>query len=493
MDDQERQVMDRMFSPRGMAIIGGVGGVGSFGYNIVVSHLLYGYGGNLYPVSSKGGELAGLRVYRNLQEVPGPIDLASIAVPAPAVPAVLRDCLNHGIPGVQIHTSGFAETGEAEGKALQEEVRKIAAQGIRVVGPNCFGLHCPKGGITLLPGFDYSKKPGPVAMISQSGGIANDFAHEAQLAGIGLSKVISFGNGCDLDAVELLHYLADDPETQCVTAYLEGVADGRAFLAALKRLSARKPVIVWKGGLTPLGSRATMSHTGSMGGEALIWKAVLKQAGAIAIDGINEMIDTLTALTYLKNGGKRIALAGGGGAIGVFSSDLASRWGLEIPTFSKETQKTLRGLFPTPGNSVLNPLDTGTPALPLEILKPMLETILVREPLDVMVLIMLIHPLEVVYPAFMAKAGFAAPPPGTYLESLLETLSRLKKETGKDIVMVIENRARLAENIGAEAVCRSVRDHCQASGIPVFTEPERALRGIRNAAHVQYMERKQDE
>lgn len=484
MDSRERRALDLMFSPRGMAIIGGVGGIGSFGYNVVVSHLLYGYKGNLYPISSKGGDLAGHQIYKSLQDVPGPVDLASIAVPATAVPGVLRECLRHGIPGVQIHTSGFAETGESEGKVLQEEILKISAQGIRVVGPNCFGIHCPKGGITLLPGFDYSKKPGPVAMISQSGGIANDFAHEAQLAGIGLSKVISFGNGCDMGAVELLDYLADDPDTECIAAYLEGVSNGRGFLETLKRISARKPLVIWKGGLTPLGSRATMSHTGSMGGEANIWNAVLKQAGAIAVDGIDEMIDTLTALTYLKNRGKRIALAGGGGAIGVFSSDLASRWGLEIPTFSGETQKILRGLFPTPGNSVINPLDTGTPALALDILKPMIETILTRESLDVMIMIMLIHPLEVVFPAFMAKAGVAAPPPGTYLESLLETLSRLKEETGKDIVMVIENRARLKENIGAEEVIRNIRDHAQTLGIPVYGAPERALRGIRNAAQI---------
>lgn len=484
MDRRDRAVLDRMCAPRGLAVIGGVGGFGSFGYHIVVSHILYGYPGNLYPISPKGGEIAGYKVYKNLRDVPGPVDLVSIAVPAPAVPGVLRECLELGIHGAQIHTSGFAETGEDRGKALQAEISHIAKEGIRVVGPNCFGIHCPKGGVTLLPGFDYSKKRGTVAMISQSGGIANDFTHEAQIAGIGLSKVISYGNGCDLGAVELLEYLADDPDTAYVAAYLEGVRDGREFLTTVKKISAKKPVIIWKGGLTPLGGQATMSHTGSLGGEARIWEGVLNQTGAIAVEGLEEMIDTLMALTYLKNRGRRIALAGGGGAIGVFSSDLAYRWGLEIPPFSTATQKRLRDLFPTPGNSVLNPLDTGTPALPLELFKPMLEEILVKEPIDTMVLIMLLHPLEVAFPAFMKKVGITPPQQGSYFESLLEILSRLKEETGKDIVLVLENRARLIENMEIESLFRTMHRKYQEARIPVYTEPERALRGIRNAARM---------
>jgi acyl-CoA synthetase (NDP forming) len=464
-----------------MAIVGGVGGIGSFGYNIVLSHILYGFQGGLYPVSSKGGYIAGRKVYQNLDTIPGPVDLASIAVPAEAVPDILRACLKKNIPGVQIHTSGFAEAGDDRGKALQQELEKISKSGIRIIGPNCFGIHCPKGGITLLPGFDYSKKPGQVSLISQSGGIANDFAHEAQLSGINLSKVISYGNGCDMDACALVEYLAGDADTEFIAGYIEGTADGRSFFEKIKEASSVKPVVIWKGGLTPLGSRATMSHTGSLGGEARMWKSALEQAGALGVEGLDEIIDTLTALVYLKNKGNRIALAGGGGAIGVFSSDLAYRWGLEIPPFSKKTQKRLRQLFPTPGNSVLNPLDTGTPALPLEILTPMIETILEKESFDILVAIMLIHPLEIVFPTFMKKAGIDAPPPGSYLESLLETFVRLKKKTGKDIVMVIQNRARLKENMEAESVVRSIRDQYQEAGIPVFMEPERALRGIRNA------------
>jgi hypothetical protein len=227
-----------------------------------------------------------------------------------------------------------------------------------------------------------------------------------------------------------------------------------------------------------------MSHTGSLGGEARIWEGALNQAGSLAVEGLDEMIDTLITLTYLKHRGRRIALVGGGGAMGVFSSDLAYRWGLEIPPFSTATQKRLRELFPTPGNSVLNPLDTGTPALPLALLNPMIEEILVKEPIDTMVLMMLLHALEVVAPAFSKKVGVTPPRRGSYFASLLKTLSRLKEETGKDIVVVFQNRARLIENIEVESVFRTVSRQYQEARIPVYTESERALRGIRNAARL---------
>jgi acyl-CoA synthetase (NDP forming) len=350
------------------------------------------------------------------------------------------------------------------------------------VGPNCFGIHCPKGGITLLPGSGFSKEPGPFAMVSQSGGVASDFGYEARFLGLGLSKVVSFGNGCDLDAVKLLDYLADDPETRYIAAYLEGIGDGRRFLDLVEKVTPEKPVIVWKGGLTPLGGRAAMSHTGSMGGEAKVWDGALSQAGAASVQGLDEMMDTLAALKYLKAPCQSIALLGGGGAIGVFSSDLAFRWGLEVPTFSRETQKRLREFFPTPGNSMANPLDTGTPALPVETLLALAREILTREPVDVLIIIMLLRTLEVELPSLFKSDGREPPPSGAYLKSLVGTLVRLKKETGKEVVMVFDNRAYMPEDVAVEAVSREVRSLFQAEGLPVYPSTERALRGLWHAS-----------
>lgn len=484
MDTEKKNKLDRMFAPRGLAVFGGVSKPGSFANMIVTSLITYGYKGKLYPISPAGGTVAGLTVLPGLDAVDGPVDLASISVPAEAVPGVLEECLKHGVAGAEVHTSGFAETGQAKGIELQQKIKAIAAQGLLVVGPNCFGLHSPAGGITLLPGFDFSKEPGSVAMISQSGGIANDFGHEAIAAGLKISKIISFGNGCDLEATALLEYLAEDRDTRYIAAYLEGVDDGRRFLETVRSISGRKPVVIWKGGLTPLGARATLSHTGSLGGESKIWQGALAQAGAIQVAGLDEMVDTLIGLSYFHRRGRRVALAGGGGAIGVFSSDLAHQWGLDIPAFSPETQQRLAAYFPTPGNSVVNPLDTGTPMFPLAGLSGMIREIITREPVDVLVLIMLLHPLEVVTTTFMKMAGVAVDtsPAEQYLSQLLTLLTEIRKETDKDIVLVLENKTWRLEDVNVELIKRRLADQYQRQGVAVFSSVERALRGIRNTA-----------
>jgi hypothetical protein len=246
-------------------------------------------------------------------------------------------------------------------------------------------------------------------------------------------------------------------------------------------VTPQKPVVVWKGGLTPLGGKATKSHTGSLGGEADIWNGALTQAGAVAVQGLDEMTDTLMALAYLKNTGRRIALMGGGGAIGVFSSDLIYRYGLEMPPFSPETQRELKKWFPTPGNSVVNPLDTGTPVLPLETVEGLAREVLTREPIDTLVLILLLRSFEVVTRIFMESGGLKPPPRGSYLQGVLEVMSRLKDETGKDVAVVFENRAHRVEHVEVEAVSRNMRKQFLAKGIPVYPNVERALRGIKNS------------
>ena len=481
MEKRERESLDRMFNPRGLAFFGGISTPGAFGNLIALSQISYGFKGKLYPISPKGGEVAGNRVYKSLAEVDGPVDLGCVSVPAKAVPDVLRDCLKHGVNGVQVHSSGFAETGKTEGLELQAEIAAIARRGLKVVGPNCFGLHSPKGGITVLPGSDFSREPGPVALISQSGGVATDFGYEARFAGLRLSKVVSFGNGCDVEAVGLLDYMGSDPDTRYIAAYLEGIRDGARFLDAVKKAVRTKPVVVWKAGLTPLGERAAQSHTGSLAGGPAIWKGVLAQAGASSVQGLDEAVDALTAHYYLKKPGPRIAVVGGGGAIGVFSCDLASQWRLDLPRFSDTTRQHLRRHFPTPGNSMANPLDTGSPVIPLETMQASIQKIARNEPIDVVVVILLMRPLELEVRRFMEMAGMDAPPPGIYLEQLLGHLVEIKRETGKDIAVVLENRAGQQEEMDVEATRRRMRDRYQSHGFPVFCSAKRALRGISHA------------
>jgi len=481
MTQNDNNSLDRIFSPRGIAVFGGISRPGAFGNLIALSLIRYGYTGKLYPISSKGGDLNGHTIYKRIEDIDGPVDLASISVPAKFVPEILRACLRQGVIGAQIHSSGFAETGSPEGLALQKEVADIAREGIRVVGPNCFGIHSPRGGITLLPGADFSKKPGSVAMLSQSGGVATDFGYEARYAGVHLSKVVSFGNGCDLDAIALLDYLSTDPETDVIVAYLEGITDGYKFLETVHRVTRQKPMVIWKAGLTPPGNRAAQSHTASLAGDANIWAGVLRQGGAIPVQGLDELMDALVALKYLKMPGPRIALVGGGGAIGVFSCDLSHRSGLTLDHFSTETQRRLRKFYPTPGNSMQNPLDTGSPVVPADVIENSLEIILDSEPIDILIMVFLIRPLEVELRSFMEMAGMPTGPPGAYLEGMLPVLERLKKKSHKEITCVFENRAKTVADVEVEKTSRIMRKAYQSHGIPVFPNVERALRGIRHA------------
>jgi acyl-CoA synthetase (NDP forming) len=482
LNREERKILDRMFQPRGVAVIGAVHEPGKFGHMVIQSHLKYGYPGQIYPIHPKGGETLGLKVFGSLDEIHDPVDLAMICVTAENVPQVLRDCLRKGIVGAEILASGFAETGQSEGIGLQDDVRRISKEGIRVLGPNCFGACCPKGGITFLPGFGISTKPGSVALISQSGGVALDFGHEARMSGFDLSKAISYGNGCDLDAVGLMEYLEKDEETRYVGAYIEGVDDGRRFTEVLKAVTPHKPVVIWKGGLTPLGKRSVRSHTASLSGEAHLWKGLLAQTGAVPVEGLDELVDTLAALVYLRRRGRRIALIGGGGAIGVFTSDLAYRWGMDLPPFGKETQARLRRWFPTPGNSMLNPLDTGSPALPQELISGLMEEILLREPVDVLILMVLVHSLGVVRPTFMKIDGLPWPELEDYTSPLLQRIVQIRERTGKDVVVVMENRANLVEDAGLEGQSRAVRTQFHQEGVVTYPNVERALRAIRNAS-----------
>ncbi len=471
--------IDRMCHPRGIAIFGSVTKVG-FAQLILAAHMLYGFKGKIYPVSRKGSEIAGLKVISNLSEASGPVDMASISVPAPAVPDILRECLAHGVTGVTLHTSGFAEIG-AEGKVIQDEIEEIARQGLRIIGPNCFGIYCPSGGLTLLPGAEYSKESGNVGLICQSGGMANNFVLEAQAVGLRMSKVFSYGNGADLDAIKLMDYLADDPETEAIGAYLEGVKDGRQFLKAAKKAAAKKPVVIWKAGLTPLGARMTMSHTASLGGESDIWQGAMQQAGVVAVENLDGLVDTLSILTYLKKPGKKIGIMGGGGAIGVYSSDLAYRLGLEIPVFSRETQDKLMDILQAPGASMANPIDMASPVLPVEIVIEMIRETLTRESIDVFVLISLLHSFELSARMISRFSGVKLPPTEVYFEKLLQELLNLREETGKDILMVLENRAYAVDHLDIESIFRKIKKSYQQKGIPVFNSEKNALEGISNS------------
>ena len=239
---------EKIFHPRTLAIIGVSAEEGGFGFGagMLKAVMSMGFEGKIFPVNPKGGTIAGLNIFKSVEDIPERIDFAIIAVSARLVPEALEACREKGAAGAEILSAGFSELGNPEGKNLERQIREIAAKGIRVVGPNCFGIYCPASGLTMLPGPDLSRRTGPVAFLAQSGGMAIDFAHTGKWMGIGFSKMVSFGNGADLRETDLLRYFKDDSETKVISMYIEGIKDGDDFFRAIKATAKKKPVIVYK-------------------------------------------------------------------------------------------------------------------------------------------------------------------------------------------------------------------------------------------------------
>jgi len=218
------------------------------------------------------------------------------------------------------------------------------------------GLNVPSSGMVILQGVRVPK--GPVAFISQSGGHCLQLCHYAPSVGAGFSKVISFGNAAVLDSTDYLESLKDDEETSIFALYVEGVKDGRRFFRLVRELNRTRPVVLWKGGTTSQGSRAALSHTGSLAGEKEKWEVFYRQTGAIEVISLDELADIIMTLMYLKAaGGRGTALLMGGGGHSVTAADFCGREGMEVPLLSEETRRELRKLVPTAGTSIRNPVD----------------------------------------------------------------------------------------------------------------------------------------
>jgi acyl-CoA synthetase (NDP forming) len=317
-----------------------------------------GFHGRIYPVNPKADVIDGVKAYPTVTAIPERPDLVIVGTPSTTVPQVLEDCAVAEVPVVQILTAGFGETGEAEGKRLEAAILEIARRtGLQVIGPNCMGFQIPAIGMRMFE--DAEVVPGPVAFVSQSGGHAQLFLMQGPHLGIGFSKVISYGNALVMDAIDFLEYLAADDETRIICMYLEGVRKaGRELMQLVRQTNAKKPVILWKGGLTYSGARAASSHTGSLTGDRQVWDAFFKQTGAIRVGSIDEMSEVSMALLHMRPAaGRRVAVVGAGGGDSVATGDICAEEGLEMPPISPHTRAALLEFVSLVNQGVSNPLD----------------------------------------------------------------------------------------------------------------------------------------
>lgn len=480
---------ERLFCPRSVAVIGASAkNKTKFGTLYIKANLDCGYTGKIYPVNLEGGEVYGLKIYKNLADIPDEVDLACIATPARYVKSALEECLAKKIPWAQIVGAGFSEMGE-DGKRLEEELKVFPELGLRIIGPNCFGVHCPKCGLTIIPGGGLSREEGDVAFVGQSGGLAVDLGYSSIGLGFSWRRMVSYGNGCDIGAVELIQHFAQDSGTKVIVAYIEGVKNGRAFFEAVKSASATKPVIIWKGGLTESGARAVMSHTGSMGGHAEVWESALRQANAVQVYGQEQILDTVMGFHFFGDfRGKGVAVVGGGGALGVSASDSAEKVGLRLPAFSESTRMAMEEILPPPGTSFNNPADVGNPMIPAHILEKIMSLSAKEESIDAIILIQILHHMT-----FIMKRQLDLPPQVSLKtiaqhQQVAKVCGEVARKYGKPVIQVLPPIANEEEKIELEALLREARRVSHAEGVATYPTLERALSALARVS--QYNRRK---
>jgi len=458
---------EKFFNPKSIAIIGASTKPFKFGSLFVKALLDFQYPnfGTIYPVNPRGEKIQGLDSWL-LENISDPVDLVYITVPAELVPNEMRKCAEKGYRNIIILTAGFKEIGEA-GRRIEEECVEIAQEnGMHVIGPNCFGIYHPKGGVTLLPGGDFPKDSGDIALLSQSGGNSVNFVMLGQSDGLRFSKVISYGNALDLDFPDFLEYFNTDPDTRIVAAYIEGVKN----LPKLKNIlqQFKKPLIVWKSGLTEDGARAAVSHTGFLSGQAEVWRGFFQQYRnkILTVNGFEELLDTTKAMAYLPPLDKnidyrtRIGVIGGGGGIGIEISDIANQYGLKIPKLTEETRERLKQIMPLEGTSINNPLDMGNPMY-MGDYKKILETFLEDQSISILINDFIVD--------FVID-----------IKDVFRVLRDYKERHETPIIIILRELLNTSENLALEKKYRTFRDKFHEIKVPVFPSFYRGIRALAN-------------
>jgi acetyl coenzyme A synthetase (ADP forming)-like protein len=346
--------MARLFNPRGVAVVGASTHPGKIGYRIVENMVKSGYTGQIYPINPKGGEILGQTVYRSLADVPGAVDVAVLSIPADHVLAAVADCAAKGVGYLVIVTSGFAEIGNI---AQEKEIVSVAhAHGMRVLGPNIFGIYSASSRLdaTFGPG---GILPGHVAIITQSGALGIAMIGKTAAESLGLSALISVGNKSDIDEADLLTYLAEDPETRVVLLYIEGVKNGERLVRTLRHVTKRKHVVVIKSGRSARGAMAAASHTGSLAGADDVFEDIMRQCGVLRAESVQEAFHWVRFLATapLPSGEDAVIVTNGGG-IGVLATDACEKYGVRLYDNQPMLATAFAEVMPEFGSSK-NPVD----------------------------------------------------------------------------------------------------------------------------------------
>ncbi len=348
MDD----VLTGLLRPKSVAIVGASTTPGKIGHTVVKNLIESGYQGGIYPINPSADEILGLKVYKSVLDIPGPVDAAAITVPAKFVLDVAKECGEKGVKGLIVITSGFSEVGETE---MEQELVAIAHQyGMRVLGPNVVGTLSNSDNLnaSFAP---FLPLDGSASLVSQSGALLIAIDAITYTRRIGFDKLVSIGNMSDVNFADMVGWLDEDENTKCISFYIEGLKEGRRFID--ESLKVSKPIVVLKAGVSEHGAAAAASHTGSLAGAQKVYGAAFKQAGVIEATDLSDLFDCTLALSLeppMK--GENLLIITNGGGVGVLATDSAEKYGVPLNFAPESVQAELKKHMPSFG-SAKNPVD----------------------------------------------------------------------------------------------------------------------------------------
>ena len=449
-----------LFHPRSVAVVGASANIDSAGYDYTAALPKFGFTGAVYPINPRGGEIAGFPAYASLLDVPGDVDLVISCIPSSAVLNLIDQCGKKGVRFLHLFTAQFSETGDAGAAALERQVEAAAkTANVRILGPNGLGLYHPAAGLSFR--LDLPQAAGNVAVLSQSGNNAVEVVVRGAARGLKFGKVANYGNGMDVTPAELLRYLAEDPETAVIGAYVEGVPDGRAFFEGLQQAAARKPVIIYKAGRTVAGAKSAASHTAALAGSHAVWSAAIAQAGAIETRTLEQLIDLLVGASLMpKPVGRSVAAAGGGGGRSVQSADACEEYGLSVAPMPEAVREQIRAKAPQVAGWVGNPVDQSILAGSGFSSNGILELMLA----------------DAAYDIGIANVGedwfFGRPEADDRLRHACNRLAAVVAKSPKPVAVVLG--ATETQEQWERTLVDSIRDDFVAKGVAVFPTVERA-------------------
>lgn len=352
----ERRPLDAIFRPNTVAVVGASGRAGSVGRTLMWNLITNPFGGTVFPVNPERQSVLGVKAYPSVGEIPGEVDLAVIATPAPTVPEVIRECVEAGVKGAIIISAGFRESGP-EGEELERRVMEEARGGdMRILGPNCLGVMSPHAGLnaTFAKGM---ARPGSVGILSQSGALLTAILDRSGGENLGFSQFVSVGSMMDVSWGDLIYYLGDDPRTRSIVIYMESIGDARSFLSAAREVALTKPIIVIKPGRTEAAGRAASSHTGALTGSDEVLDAAFRRVGVLRVRTISEMFDMAEILgKQPRPRGPNLTILTNAGGPGVLATDALVEEGGQLAGVSEDTMGELEGFLPGPWSHA-NPVD----------------------------------------------------------------------------------------------------------------------------------------